>query len=234
MNDPENPSSWSGESVIASLRSERDTAMADNAALVEALMNMTPEPGFPKCEKRCSSNRHSYDEDNRCDCGMDEIRFRAEAARETLAQPHPGAALLAERDTALAELAEARKKLGRDRARLEAELAEAKKELERDRSEGRMGKPKVEAWAIVDPGGDVSLNLNEVRQEDCWHEKCRVVRLVPADPAKEAELRKLRRVAKLAQAVVDEWGFSAPPDCRIWPTEAAIIEALSALKKGGK
>lgn len=63
------------------------TAEARVKELEEALREMTPAPGFPKCDSRCSSNSHSYDEDNRCDCGMDEIRHRAEAARAVLSTP---------------------------------------------------------------------------------------------------------------------------------------------------
>jgi hypothetical protein len=30
--------------------------------------------------KRCSSENHAHDEDNRCDCGVEELRFQVEAA----------------------------------------------------------------------------------------------------------------------------------------------------------
>ena len=58
--------------------------------LESALRLMTPEPGFPKCDSRCSSNSYAYDEDNRCDCGMDEIRDNAVQARAALARKGEG------------------------------------------------------------------------------------------------------------------------------------------------
>ena len=67
---------------IVSLRAEVTRLTARVKVLEEALRRMTP---FPKCDSRCSSNHCAYDEDNRCDCGMEEIRMYAEQARAALA-----------------------------------------------------------------------------------------------------------------------------------------------------
>lgn len=52
--------------------------------------------------------------------------------------------------------------------------------------------------------------------------------------ALKRENARLKRVAKAATKVVEERGFSAPPDCRMWPTEAEMIDALTALSRGGR
>lgn len=76
------PSVWAGR-VIATAKALEKTK-AELATMREALELMTPAPGFPKCDSRCSSNSHSYDEDNRCDCGMEQIRMDALVARTVL------------------------------------------------------------------------------------------------------------------------------------------------------
>lgn len=95
MSDSENTLRALNELRLRALRAEMErdrreleraeALAADNARLREALELVTPAPGFPKCDSRCSSNSHAYDEDNRCDCGMEEIRTHAEKARAALA-----------------------------------------------------------------------------------------------------------------------------------------------------
>lgn len=68
---------------------ERDALHARVEQLHDIVKQLLPVPGFPKCDSRCASNSSSYEEDPRCDCGMDEIRTQAEKARALLKEMKP-------------------------------------------------------------------------------------------------------------------------------------------------
>lgn len=53
--------------------------------LLEALKLMTPNYGFPKCDRRCASIAPTPEDDPRCDCGLEEVRDNAEVARTAIA-----------------------------------------------------------------------------------------------------------------------------------------------------
>lgn len=77
------------EDVLAVMTKERDAALADNAALVEALGDIST-----RCETR--DLRGTAPSQQTLDAQRTVIEGVWQAARDTAAQPHPGAALLEE------------------------------------------------------------------------------------------------------------------------------------------